>query len=112
VSSDWQRLAENRIHEAIERGEFADVPKGQPLDLSEYFALPEGDRAALTLLRNAGVRPPEIDLMLRAAAVEEALTAAVDPADRRRLSDELQSLRVALSLAVERQRRARREPGV
>ena len=43
----FSRIAENRIREAIERGEFDNLPgSGQPLSLEEYFSTPEDVRLA------------------------------------------------------------------
>jgi hypothetical protein len=109
MSSAWHRLAENRINEAIERGEFSDVPAGRTLDLSEYFSLPEEDRMVVSMLRNAQFRPPEIDLLKEAAELEEKLTRTSDPVERHRVTEELQARRVAFSLAMERRRKARGE---
>lgn len=50
-------LAERRIEEAIERGEFDDLPgAGQPLDLDDLDPLlPEELRMAYRILKNAGM---------------------------------------------------------
>ena len=50
-------LAERRIEEAIERGEFDDLPgAGKPLDLDDLDPLlPEELRMAYRILKNAGM---------------------------------------------------------
>lgn len=50
-------LAERRIEEAIERGEFDELPgAGQPLDLDDLDPLlPEELRMACRILKNAGM---------------------------------------------------------
>ncbi len=50
-------IAERKIEEAIERGEFDDLPgAGQPLDLEDLDpSLPEELRLAYRILRNAGM---------------------------------------------------------
>ena len=54
----WQIIAENRIREAFERGEFDDLPgAGKPLDLSDYFNTPAADRMAFSILKSAGALP-------------------------------------------------------
>jgi len=57
----WESLADRLIREAMERGEFDDLPfRGQriPLDDDTYA----GDRAAgFHVLKNAGVAPPWIE---------------------------------------------------
>jgi hypothetical protein len=134
---NWTKLAEDRIEEAIARGEFKDLPgQGRPLDLSEYFALPAAERAGAALLKNANVVPPEVQLLKEIGELEEAIRSAESGAladgrngtDRSltshrsyssheehaqherlaRLRDRLQEKRVAFALAMERRRR--REP--
>ena len=58
----WESLVERKIREAMEQGEFDDLPgKGQPVDMSENpFADPEL-RMAHRLLRNAGFAPAWIE---------------------------------------------------
>ena len=58
----WESLVEKRIREAMEQGEFDNLPgKGQPVDTSENpFEDPEL-RMAHRLLRNAGFAPPWIE---------------------------------------------------
>jgi hypothetical protein len=119
---NWTKLAENRIEEAIANGEFKDLPgRGQPLDLTEYFALPPAERAGAALLKNARIVPPEVELLRAIASLEETLTAArqapaPDTLAAREhhenqiaaLRNELEQKRVAFALAVER--RKRRDP--
>src|ERR687884_613875 len=64
----WESLAEQRIREAQERGDFEDLPgHGKPLDLDDNpFA---GELAAgFRILKNAGFAPSwiEIDKEIRA----------------------------------------------
>jgi Domain of unknown function (DUF1992) len=50
-------LAERKIAEAIERGEFDDLPgAGKPLELEDDPLVPEELRMAYRILRNAGYR--------------------------------------------------------
>ena len=105
----WEKLAQNRIEEAIAQGEFDDLPgRGQPLQLDEYFALPPSERAGAALLKNASVLPPEMELLRAIAALEASLAEALDAGKRTALLSELQEKRVAFALTMERRRR--REP--
>src|SRR6185295_14248532 len=58
----WESLVERKIREAMEQGEFDDLPgKGQPVDTSENpFEDPEL-RMAHRMLRNAGFAPAWIE---------------------------------------------------
>ncbi len=70
-------LAERRIAEAIERGEFDDLPGvGRPLDLDDVDPLlPEELRMAYRILKNAGMSAgdPEIEDAERAKARKKLL---------------------------------------
>lgn len=58
----WESLVDQKIREAMEQGEFDDLPgKGQPIDLSENpFEDPEW-RTAHRLLRKAGFAPSWVE---------------------------------------------------
>jgi hypothetical protein len=50
----FSRIAESRIREAMEQGQFDNLPgAGQPLNLEEYFSTPEDLRMAYSILKNA-----------------------------------------------------------
>ena len=55
-------LAEERIREAQDRGDFDNLPgQGRPLQLEDDSHVPEELRMAYKLLRNGGYLPPEIE---------------------------------------------------
>ena len=48
----FEKHAEDRIRDAIERGEFDELPgKGEPLNLDAYFATPEHLRVGYSILK-------------------------------------------------------------
>ena len=56
----YETLIEQRIREAIERGDFEGLPgTGQPMQLDDDLLVPEELRVAHRILRNAGYVPPE-----------------------------------------------------
>jgi hypothetical protein len=56
------QLAEQRIAEAITRGELSNLPgEGEPLDLDDDRLIPVEQRLACRILKNAGVLPPELE---------------------------------------------------
>ena len=62
-------LAEQRISEAVSRGELDDLPgAGRPLDLSEDPLVPEDLRLAYRILKNAGFVPAELQSLNDEAA--------------------------------------------
>lgn len=60
-----ERLAEEKILEALERGELDDLPgKGKPIPPEEGLQfVPEEMRAAFRILRNSGYVPEEVRLL-------------------------------------------------
>jgi hypothetical protein len=59
-------IAELKIAEAAARGEFDNLPgAGRPLDLAEDPLVPEEQRMANRILRNAGFKPPEVEAATR-----------------------------------------------
>jgi hypothetical protein len=74
--SGLAQLVENRIAEAIARGEFDNLPgAGKPLALDDDLLVPEGERMALRIMKNAGCVPPGVE---RLAEVERLLTIVGD----------------------------------
>jgi hypothetical protein len=64
-------IAEQRIAEAIVRGELDDLPgAGRPLDLSDDTLIPEELRLAYRILKNAGYVPPEVETLNEIAELE------------------------------------------
>jgi hypothetical protein len=110
----WRLIAENRIQEAFERGEFDDLPgKGQPLDLSDYFRTPVADRMSFALLKSAGALPPELELLKEVEVLERMLQRCHDQSKRQRIRQEIQSRRTAFSMSLERRgQTARVEAGL
>jgi hypothetical protein len=99
----WERIAENRIRDAMQAGEFDNLPgAGKPIDLDGYFKLPEHLRVAFSILKSANCVPAEVELLNEIAALERQLPAAPDDrqsAIRRALADRRTQLAVALERA-------------
>ena len=64
-------IAEQKIAEAIARGELDDLPgHGSPLDLGDDALIPEEMRLAFRILKNAGFVPPEVATLNEIAQLE------------------------------------------
>lgn len=95
----FERLIENKICEAIERGEFDDLPgKGKPLDLTAYFNTPGDLRLGYALLKSAGPVPVEVELRREIEALEARLEACTDARQCAALRHEINSLSLKLKL--------------
>jgi hypothetical protein len=58
----FETIAEQKIREAVERGELADLPgQGRPLDLTAEPLIQEDLRVAYRILKNAGFLPPQLE---------------------------------------------------
>jgi hypothetical protein len=105
----FERLAENRIREAMEKGEFDNLPgEGRPLDLDAYFALPAEQRLAYSVMKNARLIPEELQLFGEAEALKEQIEACADEAGRARLRKLREAKLLKFRLLVERRRMKRR----
>lgn len=101
------RIAENRIREAMEQGEFDNLPgAGHPLSLDEYFSTPEEVRMAYSVLKNAHCRPLEVELLHEIARLEQAVAAAPDDATRLAHQRALANRRTELAILLERRPRS------
>ncbi len=79
----WAKLAEERIQEAVKRGELDNLPgSGKPLELEDDSHLSPELRMAYKLLKNAGYTPPELDLRNEITRVEDLLAKAPDEKSR------------------------------
>jgi hypothetical protein len=64
-------IAEEKIAEAIARGEFDNLPgAGRPLNLDDDALIPEELRLAYRILKNAGYVPPELETLNEIAQLE------------------------------------------
>jgi hypothetical protein len=103
----FERLAENRIREAMREGVFDRLPARGMIDLEEYFKLPAELRMAYSILKSAGIVPEEVTLLRDVDRLEQAVASAPSDVARAALRRELADVRLKLDLALERSRRER-----
>jgi hypothetical protein len=101
---DWlERLAEERIREAMERGEFDDLPlAGKPLPSEPDGSVPEDLRLAYKLLKDAGFLPPELELRKEILSLRELLSTVEDDGERLKLGRRINDLVLRLNLLTKR----------
>ena len=104
--SIWSRIAESKIAEAHDRGEFADLQgAGRKLQLDRQPG-PAEWRMANKILKNAGVVPEEVRLRGEVAKLEAKIAAIrEDDPDRARLTRRLLDERLRYELLMERRKR-------
>ena len=102
----FNRVAENRIREALADGKFDNLPLNrEPIDLDEYFSTPEDLRMAYSILKNANCAPAEVELLKEISRVNDALAQAEDEASRRSLQKTLADRQTELAILLERRTR-------
>ncbi|HKJ87947.1 MAG TPA: DnaJ family domain-containing protein [Gammaproteobacteria bacterium] len=95
----FQRLAEERIQEAMEEGVFDDLPgEGEPLELEDDSMVPEELRTAYRMLKNSGYLPPELGANQEIRQLEDLLEAVTDPAEASRARARLRVLAERVSV--------------
>lgn len=95
----FEIIAEQRIREAIERGEFDRLPgAGQPLKLEDDAMIPRELRVVYKILKNAGCLPPELELRKEIVTLRDLLRAVEDDGERKAKIRELNHKLLKLSL--------------
>ena len=102
----FDKIVEELIKKAQERGEFDNLPgKGKPIDLTEYFEMPEDIRVAQSVLKNAGMTSPEVSLLKEIAELRQILGAVVDEEKKDDIKKRIQEKQIEFNLMMERQKR-------
>src|SRR3712207_3932425 len=97
-----ERAIEEKIREAIERGDFDDLEgKGKPIDLNAYFETPEDLRMAFSMLRSNDFVPQEVELMREIAALRDRARTITDENARSQLISEAEHKALSLRFALE-----------
>jgi len=92
------KLAENTIKAAIDRGELDNLPGcGKPMILDDDSGVPPELRTGYRLLKNAGYLPQELQLRTEVKKVEELLLLADCDCEKTKLTVKLSLLKSKLS---------------
>lgn len=99
---------EERIREAIERGEFDNLEgAGKPLNLDDYFNTPEDVRMGYSVLKSNKFVPEEIERLKEIGELKEKIKSLTDETERKKLTKILNEKMLAFDLLIERNRRKR-----
>ncbi len=95
-----------KLSESHASGELKAAPSyGRPLHFGDGYDDTPGElRMGMKILKDAGVVPPEVELMREIAALRASLSDAPGSDDTRAAGQRLQSLQQQLSLRLERLR--------
>ncbi len=105
----FEKLIEEKIKEAIEKGEFDNLPgKGKPIDLTAYFSTPEDVRLAYSVLKSAGCLPQEVELQKEIESLKERLARCNHEDECHAIRKEIESKMLKLNLLIDSNKRQRR----
>jgi len=86
----FQKIAEEKIQEAMRRGEFDNLPgAGKPLPPDDLDRVPEELRTGYKILKNAGLIPEEMQLRKDMISLADLIAVCKDDTERSRLQKEL-----------------------
>lgn len=98
------KIAEQRIREAMERGEFDNLPlHGQPLKLDDLTSVPEHLRMGYKILKNAGVLPEEMQLKKEIVSLKTLLDVCHDEAEKQTLQQKMNEKVLRYNMMMEKQ---------
>lgn len=99
---DLTKLAEEKIAEAVERGEFDNLEgAGEKIDLTAYFNTPAEFRLGYSILRSNRFVPGEVTLLNEIAELKEKISTAA-AGTREKLEKDLGEKQLALAMLLER----------
>lgn len=95
-------LIEDKIREAMDAGEFDNLPsKGQPIDLEAYFATPADIRLGYSVLKSAKCLPVEVELMKEIEDLKLRQAGCAQDSERERLKKEIEARTLKLNLLLD-----------
>jgi hypothetical protein len=81
----FEKIAEQKIREAQEQGEFDNLPgAGKPLPQEDDSSVPEDLRLAYKILKNASCLPPELEMHKEILRLQDLLATVADENERLR----------------------------
>lgn len=103
----FEIIAENKIREAIENGEFDNLSLcGQPLDLEDGQFVPLHLRLSQRILKNAGFLPPVLQLKKEIIQLSERLAETQDESTKEAIKRRLFEKTLRHDVLMEQQRKA------
>jgi len=99
----YLKLVERQIQEALERGEFDNLPgKGRPLQIEDDSHIPEDLRLAYKILKNADCLPPELQLKKEIRQMEDLLESLPDEREKYMLMKKINYMIMKLNMMGKR----------
>lgn len=100
-------IAEAKIRDAIEAGEFEGLPgRGRPLSITDDSRVPAELRGAYSVLRTAGMLPEEMELKKSMVSLRDLIEHVTEDDERARLESRMRDLSVRFDLLMQKRRGA------
>ena len=97
------KIAEQKIREAIERGELDNLPfHGVPIIPEDLSGVPESLRMGYKIMKNAGILPPEMQLKKEMVSLQDLLAACEDDYEKKRLQRQLNAKLMRFNMMMEK----------
>jgi hypothetical protein len=102
----FQKNVDEKIKEAIARGEFDNLPgKGKPLDLDAYLATPEHLRIGYSILKSADIIPEEVELLKQIESLRKSLQSSTTQVEKKALRQQLSEKLTSFNMRMEHNRK-------
>src|SRR5262249_5593940 len=98
------KIAEQRIREAMERGELDNLPfHGQPIKLDDLTGVPAHLRMGYKILKNANVLPEEMQLKKEIVTLKNLLDACYDETEKGAIQQKMNEKMLRYNMMMEKQ---------
>ncbi len=102
----FEKIAQEKIREAIANGEFDNLPgKGKPLILEDETDVPAHLRMSFKILKNANLLPEEVQLRKDISLLQQQLLGTDDESEQRKFRRQIGDLETRFNILMERHRR-------
>ncbi|HOP63355.1 MAG TPA: DUF1992 domain-containing protein [Spirochaetota bacterium] len=100
--SIFETIAERRIQEAMNRGEFDNLScKGKPLPPDDLDMVPDELWMSYKILKNAGVIPEEVELRKSIMHLNDLLNTCVDENERNQIRKKITEKQLRYNMLIE-----------
>ncbi|HKV40054.1 MAG TPA: DUF1992 domain-containing protein [Blastocatellia bacterium] len=101
----FDKVVEDKIREAMANGEFDNLAgRGKPLNLDDYFSTPEDLRATYSVLKTAGVLPPEVTVLREIESLKDDLGRTTNEHERAGIRKSINNKVLGYNLMMEHYR--------
>lgn len=102
----FEFIAEQKIKAGIEEGLFENLPgEGKPLELEDLSGISPEDRMVYTILKNAGVLPPEMEARKVISDLEKQMNEINSEDERTKVRKKIDKMKMAYEIMMDKRRK-------